>query len=96
MQILMTNHQKTYGLVVPDDDVEITVVGSFKKTLLLKGFDFCSKLFQVEDDPGLKDPNFEIAIAHKKDQEFYTILVRPSVFIGKAWIAVAPVLGRDE
>lgn len=93
MQLLMTNLQKTYGLVVPEDE-EITFVGSFKEALLSKGFEFCSKLFDVENDPGLQDPEVRIAIMQKNGHK--SIILQPSVFVGNAWIAVAPVMERED
>lgn len=93
MQLLMTNLQRTYGLVVPEDE-EITFVGTFKESLLSKSFEFCSKLFDVENEPGLQDPEIRIAIMQKNGHK--SLVVKPSVFVGNAWIAIAPVLESDE
>ena len=93
MQILMSNFQKTYGLVVPEDE-EITIVGSFKEALLSKGFEFCSKLFDIESYPGLKDIEVRIGIMEKNGLK--SIILQPSVFVGNAWIAVAPTLERED
>lgn len=93
MKILMSNFQRTYGLVVPEDE-EITFVGTFKESLLSKSFEFCSKLFDVENEPGLQDPEIQIAIMHKNGHK--SLILKPSVFVGDAWIAVAPVMESED